>query len=265
MKRNIRKSIRRVICFVMILSLLSQNGIATVWAETDKSTTAQDTVEAAVEENSTPPEILNEIEENRGEFSKEYLLSDNSRAVIVYSEQVHYETEDGSMAEIDNSLIKTEDGYTNGSNSYDVVITDNENSQGEVVYKEDNYEISWQMLEQVSEDEETGELTIQESQLEATVTDSEPDEGMIQEDEDIHQVKQSKITFDGYQNGVSVEYEPTGDGIKENIILPTRESGNEYVFCIQLSGLKARINTNNEIEFYDEDTDEIQYYFLRPL
>ncbi|MDE6701134.1 MAG: hypothetical protein K2K10_09020, partial [Acetatifactor sp.] len=99
------------------------------------------------EESDVQPEVLNEIEERRDTFSKEYLLSDNSRVLVVYPQPIHYETEEGNLAEIDNSLTKTEEGYTNGNNSYEVVITDNTDSQGEVIYREEGYEIAWQMME----------------------------------------------------------------------------------------------------------------------
>ena len=57
------------------------------------------------------------------------------------------------MEEIDNTLVKTEEGYTNAQNSYEVLITDNEESRGEVIFKEDGYEISWQMMETGKEEE----------------------------------------------------------------------------------------------------------------
>ena len=79
---------------------------------------------------------------------------------------------------------------------------------------EDEYEIAWQMVEQANEAVEEEATT---PQLDAVVTNSESEASILEEDEDIHQLKQSKITFDGYENGVSVEYEPTGEGIKENI------------------------------------------------
>ena len=144
-----------MICFMVIVALLLQNGGQTVWAWSGNpiETEADNTLEEETEE----PKILHEIEENRGEFSKEYLLSDNSRTLVVYPQQIHYETEDGNLVEIDNSLIKTEEGYENGDNSYDVLITDNEDSQGEVIYKEDKYEISWQMMEFVDEEEDIKE------------------------------------------------------------------------------------------------------------
>ena len=340
-KKRISKPVLRLLCYTLILSLLIQNNVLTAEARTDGGSFAEWTPEKAAEataetaaetgiaasEDSTPemdgadvsPEIISEIEEKRDTFSKEYFLSDNSRVLVVYPEPIHYETESGALAEIDNSLNRTKEGYANGSNSYEVVFTDNTDSQGEVIYREEDYEISWQMLEPAEEavssdaddlpdekpartqtlkardkadkeadkeadkdqkksekeaekkQKQTGKQTEKQAlrapKLEAKITGSTPKQpqAISEEAMDYYQPRQSTVTFNGYQNGVRVEYQPTGDGIKENIILAARESGNEYIFSVRLSGLKAELNSNNEIVFYDEETDEIKYYFPAPF
>ncbi|MDE6016241.1 MAG: DNRLRE domain-containing protein [Acetatifactor sp.] len=295
--------------------MLIQNNVLTAEARTDSEATTTTIPEESMiqtEESDVQPEVLNEIEERRDTFSKEYLLSDNSRVLVVYPQPIHYETEEGNLAEIDNSLTETEEGYTNGNNSYEVVITDNTDSQGEVIYREEGYEIAWQMMELAEEAEQeikdaqnaqkeaekakkeaekeqkkaekqaekeqkkaekeqkkaekqAKKLALRAPKLDAVVTDTLPEQEISQENTEFYQPRQSAVTFDGYSSGVKVEYQPTGDGIKENIILDTRESGNEYIFCVQLSGLKAELNSNNEIVFYDEETDEIKYYFPAPF
>jgi uncharacterized protein YeeX (DUF496 family) len=89
--------------------------------------------------------IVSEIVDARDEFSKQYLMSDNSKSMVLYSEPVHYLTEDGTYTEIDNSVEKTEEGYENVDNTYSVVFTDNEESRGEVKFEEDHYQINWQL------------------------------------------------------------------------------------------------------------------------
>ena len=115
MKTNTKRIIKRMICFVVMVSMLSQSSVQTAlaWSDTSSvteqatnSTTAEleaGTAQTAAteEETTVEPEILEEIEENRGEFSKEYLLSDNSRAVVVYPEhcQDHCGFRQGSCAQ----------------------------------------------------------------------------------------------------------------------------------------------------------------------
>ncbi len=273
--RRIVKIIRQIISFLLILSLTVQSETVTAlaWSDArqDVETGAEDMGDGIAEDRIWPEEstanleVLCEVEGKRGEFSKEYQMSDNSRVVMVYPQQIHYETEEGTLAEIDNSLIRTEAGYENGSNSYELVVTDNADSQGEVIYREDGYEIAWQMIGLEKQTKrKSGRRNMREQQLEAVLVDELPAEE-IQRENGLYQTKQSKVVFDGYENGVHVEYAPAGDGVKENIILNTRECGNEYTFCVHLSGLEARLSSNNEIEFYDKETDEVKYYFPAPF
>lgn len=364
MKKHLRKPLRRLLSLALIGTLVSQSTLQNVSAKGSVPKGTETAVAAeAQDQNAAQPQILNEIAENRSYFSKEYLLSDNSREILVYPQQIHYQTEDGVLAEIDNSLIPTEDGYQNGSNSYELVVTDNQDSQGEVIYREGDYEIAWQMVElaenaetdqagadelredktvgealseeaedaktteslPAQDDAETGEETsvseekfvlqeagknadkqadkaekkaeretakaekmaeretakaekkaeklLRKPKLHGVVTHNLPAEASFanteilpaQEMEVPYQPKQSKITFDGYAHEVTVEYEPAGDGVKENIILPDQEAGSEYLFSVRMSGLKARLTSGNEIEFYDENTGETKYYFPAPF
>lgn len=52
----------------------------------------------------TEEAILEELEEKRNEYSKEFLTDKGNHMAVVYAEAVHYE-EDGKWKEIDNSLI----------------------------------------------------------------------------------------------------------------------------------------------------------------
>jgi len=355
-----------MLCLILTLAMVAESEPVTALAGTINNGAAQGAGESAgtsaggadsasgadltdISAGDLPAQILSEIEANRSEFSKEYLLSDQSRAVIVYSQPIHYETENGQLAEIDNTLTKTEAGYENGSNSYSLIITDNEESQGEVIYKENDYEISWQMLEftedvtdgdasdrDATDGDETGAadisggnagatdgdgtgtadisagdisdgnisdtdvtsgntdvttgnvsgsdvtdgdaadvtpvdadettlLTVVTPGLNAELTDETADAPAFDGQEEIFLPSQSRVAFDGYAGGVTVEYAPAGDGVKENIILPARDAGSEYIFSVNMTGLNARLCSNNEIEFYDPLTDEVQYYFPAPF
>ncbi|MDE7206967.1 MAG: hypothetical protein K2N90_07400, partial [Lachnospiraceae bacterium] len=91
--------------------------------------------------------FVNEMIDERSENSKQYMMSDKSVTVVMYDNPIHYEDENGNLVEIDNSLIKTQDGYTNGANTYDVVFSDDDATRGKVDFTEGGYGISWQLLE----------------------------------------------------------------------------------------------------------------------
>lgn len=303
----------------------------------------KDTGEVISSADSEPATVVSEIIDARDEFSKQYLLSDNSKSLVLYSEPVHYLSEDGTYVEIDNSVKKTEEGYENVDNTYSVVFTDNEESKGEVRFEEDEYQVKWEYVdssESVSESENTSEpdndseieIIPENSQEYEIIADSDQspemesipsDEVSIEDDADNeyrnaddtedkitdedtdedtdnyqesnqdeiteetnseldvsveeagadygeeesigHVVNSSTVTYDGYSDGVKLEYSPTGLGVKENIILPGRESGNVFSFKIQLSGLEARVTSANEVELYDENSGEVKYYFPAPF
>ena len=60
--------------------------------------------------------LVGEEEELRGEATRTFRRGDGMKEAVVYSEPVAYETE-GGYALIDNTLVRTEEGYTNKANS----------------------------------------------------------------------------------------------------------------------------------------------------
>lgn len=231
-------------------------------------------------------EIVSEIVEDREEYSKSYLMSDNSVCMAMYSEPVHYEAENGSFIEIDNSVISTDEGYENADNTYTVLFTDNGESQGEVKFSEDDYEINFEYVDKDArtdtedflaeskkaisdgadkeislDDWDVSDDEIDYNRLDVTIEDSVD---QIEENE-IHEIRSSTVTYDGYNDGVSLEYEPTSRGIKENIILKDGSCGNRFTFRLNLLGLKARLSSANEVELYDEQTGRTAYYIPAPF
>jgi hypothetical protein len=318
------------------------------YSEEDSGSFDQDDLEAdannltaddeAIDEAIDEAYVISEIVENRDEYSKEYLLSDDSRAVFYYAEPVHYEAEDGSWEEIDNTLVATDEGYENADNSFHVHFTDNEESQGEVIFEDADYTVNFEFMDEetepsadtgafdIPEDEEnnisevdnelnegkedakteggSGSEYESEDDAESESTDDKLSVSLTIDDgtEDVvntevqnpelfgnrennetdksdsmvlskpgesqaqpYIVPESTITYEGYNKDVALQYSPTPDGIKENIVLGSLDAGSNFTFRIKLSGLKARLTSANEVELYDEDTDEIKYYFPAPF
>ncbi|WP_026506600.1 polymorphic toxin-type HINT domain-containing protein [Butyrivibrio sp. MC2013] len=415
------KRANRILSMILTLVVLTGAVHTNAYAAGSGGDATASNNEAAAVTNGTAPEdeeenlsvgesekasIVSEIVEGRDEYIKEYQMSDDSKSIVVYSEPVHYESEDGSFVEIDNSLVETDEGYENADNSYHVTFTDNEESQGKVHFEEDEYEIGWEYLERglitrdsddfdkISEevkanndedraetdkddntidekddvlesdyseldhkfeadsavvfqsndelafddpasDDEDGLLEDNDSEDGSSDEDTDSEEESYNDDDDSeygssdedydpdeddsedgsfendpddedhadyddnddydyyydddyipsdldvsvededydqealeeygHIIKRSTITYDGYENGVKLEYAPTGTGVKENIILDNKESGNSFSFKIALKGLKARLLSSNEVELYDEESGEVVYYFPAPF
>ena len=166
--KKIRRKRSRIISLALIITLVCDQNIANAResmrqnavlkaAQTSEKTSTSHVIQDGSmtleeqDEPATQPQtetlFLNEITSQRSENSKQYMMSDKSVTVVLYDEPIHYEDENGNLIEIDNSLIKTEDGYTNGANTYDVFFSDLDAERGKVDFTENGYGISWQLLE----------------------------------------------------------------------------------------------------------------------
>lgn len=285
-KSTIRCVLKRILCLCLMLALLSNDAIPALEVQAEGTVTeatgdtdgsgTEDSDEEADEEASDEEEaedenfeiiddepleeavLVQELENERSLYSKQYLLSDQSRAIVLYTDPVHYETESGTLAEIDNSLMQTSRGYTNVANSYKVwFFQDKEENggfeEGEVCYQEKGYEIRWVYLEPTvsggdsvsggdvvsggdsvsgsdavsggdsdnsgEPDSDEGLVSGDDAVSSGAALQFAPAEGLHtavtqeavdgEEEEELgHVTRQASILYDGYQNGVSLEYAP---------------------------------------------------------
>ena len=262
---KMKNLLKRIISLVLIVTMIFSEKELKVLAEEIEDEIIEEEIAEEEEEKTkeidytkanidTPVSIVSEIVESRNEFSKEYLLSDGSRSLVVYDQPVHYLSEAGNYVEIDNSLVETEEGYENADNEYDVTFTDNGESQGEVKFEADDYKIDFSYIDDMASEESPN--------LETEVKDAQ--ESVSDVIQFGHVINSSTITYDGYNNGVKLEYEPVSSGVKENIIV--NEPGkNRFVFKINTYGLTPRINEFNEVELIDKDSNQVKYYFPAPF
>ena len=99
-------------------------------------------------------EILSEQIELRDETSKTFLMSDRSFQKIIYANNIHYQNEDGSYEEIDNSLIDTSEvttysneddviGYENNNNPQKLKFSKKAHKSNMVSIKNNDYKLVW--------------------------------------------------------------------------------------------------------------------------
>lgn len=79
-----------------------------------------------------------ELKEKRGRREKHFLQEDGSIIAKVYTEDIHYK-KDGKFEEIDNTLIKEKDYFSNKSNDYKVWFKENSKSTLMKMEKEKAY------------------------------------------------------------------------------------------------------------------------------
>lgn len=104
------------------------------------------------ENENNEPVVVQELEEERNENTKHFLMSDQTVKAVVYSEPVHYE-ENGKWLDIDNSLEyekETSDddfnGYKTKNGDFDVKFAKNANSSKLITISKDKYSLSWNLL-----------------------------------------------------------------------------------------------------------------------
>lgn len=104
----------------------------------------------------TPPDVIGEVLERRGENQKEFLLANGVRQVVIYPAAVHYQ-KDGQWEDIDNRLLPatTRDGetvYQNVAGMWDVSVPAELNTAGGITVSRNGYSLSFYLTGQLFED-----------------------------------------------------------------------------------------------------------------
>ena len=138
------------ICSMVLAICITANLLPlTVWAdqvnETDSQLTVTEETELLSDRTSTQAKIVDEVIENRTEFTKEFLLDSGLSLAVVYDSAVHYE-KDGQWEEIDNTLKSNLSGtYTNTAGVWDVSFPKQMSANKQISITKDGYTLSFAM------------------------------------------------------------------------------------------------------------------------
>ncbi|HBT94815.1 MAG TPA: hypothetical protein DEB24_01305, partial [Coriobacteriia bacterium] len=92
---------------------------------------------------SEKPHIVGEEEGLREQNVKHFRLSDGSHVACDYGMPVHYRTDDGSLKDIDATLVRGEEGYGPANSVIDVVLPEDIAKSGGVALDDGVAPISW--------------------------------------------------------------------------------------------------------------------------
>ena len=114
---------KKLLSFLLAFLILPETFVSPVAAaETAEEQTDQATASITeVAEFSTKqenPEVVGELKELRTENTKQFRLSDGSIALVQYETDVHYQDEEGSWQQIDNSLTGAEAEDSSDASGY---------------------------------------------------------------------------------------------------------------------------------------------------
>ena len=158
-----------VLALIMLVNLLPMSTFAQDFqqylaenAEVTGTAVSGETKVSSLE--ASPAKIVDEIVENRTEYSKEFLLSNGLHMAAVYADPVHYETADG-WAEIDNTLKAAGGVYRNTAGIWDVSFPQQLGGTNAVTITKDGYTLSFSMAGELRSLSQKQELTTSQAAL----------------------------------------------------------------------------------------------------
>ena len=168
---------------------------------------------AELQENETV--AIRENESLRDANIKHFDLSDGTSKAVVYSQAVHYLDENGKWIDINNSLTLSGNEYS-ANNKSEIKFANKSGSNGLLTIKDGGYKIDLTPLD-------TNKVSVE-----------------------IENPQEYKNIYDG----IDLEYILTGNNVKENIIVNSKQDSYVYTFVLKLNKLNAEL-VDNSIALYD--------------
>ena len=207
--------------------------------------------------NRAEEKIVNEVVENREEYSKHFKLETGTYIAVSYTEPVNY-LKDGKWEEIDNTLTAGTDKelgdiFQNKSNSYKAIFSKSVNSSRLVTMQKDQYSISWSL----NTKKNSGILN-----TEAEVKNSDSKEKNLTNNEKMMDASKSRstVTYKSVLPDIDLRYTVAPEKIKEDIVINKISTISSFIFDISAPGLKARLNEDNSITFFNPEKKEDEIF-----
>jgi len=242
---------KRMLGYLLAITIFISDIPIVVNAEEDDTSVSQsvetvdETSEVDTEETETiseEAEIISELTDKRDVTTKYFAMSDGTTKACIYPQHIHY-LDEGEYKEIDNTLIKdTKDGktyYKNKKNSFSVKIPENYGDDY-IKFSDENGYVKFKLK---------GATNKKLEKIEKEQTKKNKDKTLVDNVND-------KAIFKSVKADVDIEYDVTGNKLKETIVL-YKKTKNSFMFDVKTSAEKALLNNDNSVSFYDEDGEEI--------
>ena len=283
MKKSFLRICSFVLAVVMFIDLMPLNVLA---AEIHDSNTAETSDDLLAEESMTDLEtsadadtkdsagnayIVAEIEENRTESSKEYVLSNGLHMFTMYANPVHYK-EDGQWEEIDNTLTLSDGYYENAAGVWDVSFPEVVDSESAVSVAKDGYTLSFYMSGEIrfsssnaqrnaTAEENAETYSVQETQL-STATVEEIDLSELKQEADypetISEKTHSRLEYEDVYDNTDVRYDLKSNQLKESIIIGAYDHALlGYAYTLDVGNLQPEFSEDGEILLYDQNKEDV--------
>ena len=281
MKKTLLALCSYMLVIVFVFNLLPLQAMA---LETGAPSAAQD-----IQTDATEVTVLEEIEENRTQFSKEFLLSSGLHMTAVYATAVHYE-QDGQWLDIDNTLVSTGlDGsaaYTNTAGIWDVSFPQQLTADSRITVTRDGYTLSFGMggaihsgdagidppigsgSQIMSAGEEAQAIpgltaySIQDAAV-STAQIETADAAPVQLPADSYAetvltTVHSRLSYPAVYGGAGITYDLNASQLKESIIIPDYSSTLlGYSYILETGDLTPVLREDSHIDFLAPDGETV--------
>ena len=274
MKSKFLRLCSMVLVLVMLINMLPMSSFAEEYRES-LAAAPEETVETV---DTSDAQIVEEIIENRTEFSKEFLLGNGLHMAAVYPDAVHYETDDG-WAEIDNTLVAKLDGtYTNTAGVWEVRFPQQLTGAKSVVIEKDGYTLSFAMAGELRSSGELMTASISSAAETMAVADMQLSTAAIQQvdlsamresvehAEMVPDKLQSRLMYSNVYQNTDIIYDLDSNKVKESIVLETYSSTlRGYRYTLNVGTMIPVLEESGQITFYDPSRENIVMVMPAPF
>ena len=250
MKKGIKLACKILSVFLSVLLIVQiapMQIIADAYAEATVDENTENTLGVSLDDiDTTDPEaeILAEETSKREQYVKHFRMSDGSYRATQYEVPVHF-IQDGEWTDYDNTLTEvdanTDDGesasnkdLTNTLADYSVRLSKKTNGKKFVRIEKDGYKLSWYYTKANKVTAQITEIT---------------DDG----DETTLEKLSSQVIYENVYTDTDFEYIIGSEGLKENIILKSKDTQTEFVAEYKANGLTPVQVNDKTIELQAED------------
>lgn len=237
--------------------------------------------------------VVKELKDFRTSNSTTYLLSDGSRKLEIYGEDIRYK-ENGKYVDYDPSLKKVEKSeekelakqkvigdkdiagnyaYVNMSGDARHYFPETLNEDSAVVMLKKSRAISFAPVRKEEPVQESLENVVdkKEDKTDSTIMDTEMQRKSVKISKSVaslkiekKSVKEDNLTYSG-DKAISYQYTSLKNGVKEEIILSEKPETNIFEFKINLPGMNMEmLDDSKEIRITDRKTKKLVAYISEP-
>ena len=244
--RYLQRMISATLLLAMVICLLPTNVIALPVLDAD----------ATAQLNTGFAEVTSLREENVKHFS----LGNGTYQAVVYGHPVHYQDENGTWQDIDNTLtLQTVNGTKQYANDR-VAFAQTYRADSELMrLQKGDYSISMQLIP-----ESNASVMARGNVATANATVTNANKQITSIDQALNASWSSNIKYENVLPNVDLEYIVDYDYVKENIIVKAPRESYDFAFRLNLDGMYATLLSDGSVGIYSNETNEIEYAIPTP-